>query len=112
MNQPIQPVVVVPAAPVAAPQQVILPGGLAPAEPLAEEDVPEIAGPPLQEGGLVVGAGLPAEEGCKPGEERETFGTAVAFARNPLEAARLARAERKLTFILHVSGNFEEARFT
>jgi hypothetical protein len=43
---------------------------------------------------------------------RETFGTAVAFARNPREAARSAEAEGKLTFLLHVSGNFEEARFT
>jgi hypothetical protein len=36
----------------------------------------------------------------------------VVFARNPREAARLAAAEQKLTFLLHVSGNFEEARFT
>jgi hypothetical protein len=43
---------------------------------------------------------------------RETFGTAVGFARNPLEAARIAGEEHKLTFLLHVSGNFEEERFT
>jgi hypothetical protein len=43
---------------------------------------------------------------------RETFGTAIEFVRNPREAARLAYAERKLAFLLHVSGNFEEARFT
>jgi hypothetical protein len=51
------------------------------------------------------------EDRCEVGD-RETFGTRVAFARNPTEAARTATAERKLTFVLHVSGNFEEARFT
>ena len=43
---------------------------------------------------------------------RETFGTAVSFARNPVEALHSAGRERKLAFVLHVSGNFEEARFT
>lgn len=47
---------------------------------------------------------------CKVG--RQNFGTSVAFARNPVEANRQADEERKLTFVLHVSGNFEEARFT
>jgi hypothetical protein len=47
---------------------------------------------------------------CKVGRHR--FGTSVAFARNPVEANRQSAEERKLTFILHVSGNFEEARFT
>jgi hypothetical protein len=42
----------------------------------------------------------------------ETFGTTVSFARNPAEAFRGAEEEHKLTFVLHVSGNFEEARFT
>jgi hypothetical protein len=55
--------------------------------------------------------GKPARRDEPPGA-RETFGTAVAFARNPLEAAQVARAEHKLTFVLHVSGNFEDARFT
>ncbi len=62
--------------------------------------------------------GFPAAEVCKndpprpaPGG-RETFGTAVEFARNPQEAARQAAAARKLTFLLHVSGNFEDAGFT
>jgi hypothetical protein len=45
-------------------------------------------------------------------QQCETFGTEVEFARNPAEAARMAREERKLTFVLHVSGNFEEAKFT
>jgi hypothetical protein len=52
--------------------------------------------------------------GCDAGTaaDGETFGTAVQFVRNPQEAARIAGAEGKLTFLLHVSGNFEDARFT
>ena len=64
------------------------------------------------------GPAFPAGDGCDPGKApapaggRETFGTAVAFARNPREALHSAARERKLAFVLHVSGNFEEARFT
>lgn len=43
---------------------------------------------------------------------RETFGTTVEFVRNPVEARRIAKAERKLAFHLHVSGNFEDEAFT
>lgn len=42
----------------------------------------------------------------------DTYGTRVAFARTPAEAAGRAGREGKLLFLLHVSGNFEEARFT
>jgi hypothetical protein len=51
-------------------------------------------------------AGLLAQPAC------ETFGTSVQFARNPQEAFRVARAEQKLSFVLHVSGDFEDAAFT
>lgn len=43
---------------------------------------------------------------------RGDFGTALTFARNPAEAARLAKQNKKLAFFLHVSGNFEDAGFT
>ena len=36
----------------------------------------------------------------------------VAFAKDPQEAAVLAKREHKLMFVLHVSGNFEESKFT
>ena len=42
----------------------------------------------------------------------EAFGTAVGFLGSPSEAARKAVRERKLLLVLHVSGNFEDARFT
>ena len=44
--------------------------------------------------------------------DREAFATTVAFVRNPQEAARVAKKEDKLTFLLHLSGNFEEPGFT
>ena len=39
-------------------------------------------------------------------------GTAVDFLDSPKEAAALAKKEEKLVFILHVSGLFEDPRFT
>ena len=48
----------------------------------------------------------------KDGEGCETFGTSVEFVRNPQVAFKTAKEDGKLTFLLHVSGNFEDARFT
>jgi hypothetical protein len=57
--------------------------------------------------GLVsVGDALAAE---KPAG---TYGTQIEFIENPADAAQKALKERKLQFVLHISGNFEEARFT
>jgi hypothetical protein len=41
-----------------------------------------------------------------------TYGTAVNFFATPEEAAREARKNHKLTYLLHISGNFEDADFT
>jgi hypothetical protein len=38
--------------------------------------------------------------------------TRVAFVCSPAEAARLAAANRKLSFLLHVSGDFDDSEFT
>jgi len=46
----------------------------------------------------------------KPG--RDFYGTRVEFVRNPTEAAKIAKEEDRLTYILHVSGNFEDDGFT
>jgi hypothetical protein len=40
------------------------------------------------------------------------FGTQVEFVDTPSEAAGRAAKEEKLVFVLHVSGNFEDPRFT
>jgi len=56
-----------------------------------------------------VEAKIPGAPGL-PG--REAFATAVEFVRSPQEAARVAKKEDKLTFLLHLSGNFEDPGFT
>jgi hypothetical protein len=40
------------------------------------------------------------------------YGTSVDFESSPSEAGRKARQEEKLLFILHVSGHFEDPKFT
>ena len=40
------------------------------------------------------------------------FGTAVSFVDSAAEAARRARQEEKLVFVLHVSGHFETPEYT
>jgi len=40
------------------------------------------------------------------------FGTAVVFEDTPADAAKIAKKEGKLVFVLHVSGHFEDPRFT
>jgi hypothetical protein len=40
------------------------------------------------------------------------FGTSVEFLGPPTAAARKAKQEEKLVFVLHVSGHFEDPRFT
>jgi hypothetical protein len=57
---------------------------------------------------------LPASE-LAPGEEGahlRTYGTQIAFVSSQTEAARKALNERKLLFVLHLSGNFEDKKFT
>lgn len=39
-------------------------------------------------------------------------GTSIEFVATPSEAARQAKKEEKLVFVLHVSGHFEDPRFT
>jgi len=41
-----------------------------------------------------------------------SFGTSVEFVTTPSEAAHQAKKEQKLVFVLHVSGHFEDPRFT
>jgi hypothetical protein len=40
------------------------------------------------------------------------YGTAVEFFGSPSEAAGKAAEDRKLLFLLHLSGNFEDPQFT
>ena len=70
-----------------------------------------VAGLLLAPFGLAVAGKSPA----KPAKEAPTcgsFGTSVEFVETPKEAAQLAKKQEKLVFVLHVSGNFEDPRFT
>jgi hypothetical protein len=40
------------------------------------------------------------------------YGTALHFARDPTEAARLAKEDNKLMVVFTISGNFEDSKFT
>ncbi len=53
-----------------------------------------------------------AQPAAKPKDGCGRFGTQVDFVSTPSEAARKARQEEKLVFVLHVSGHFEDPRFT
>ncbi len=41
-----------------------------------------------------------------------SYGTSVEFTSTPSEAARQAKKDQKLVFVLHVSGHFEDPKFT
>ena len=41
-----------------------------------------------------------------------SHGTTIDFVDTPNDAAKQARQEGKLVFVLHVSGHFEDPRFT
>jgi hypothetical protein len=57
---------------------------------------------------LLSGASTFGEEAASCG----SFGTTLEFVDSPKEAARLAKKQEKLVFVLHVSGHFEDPRFT
>jgi len=60
-------------------------------------------------------AGKPASPPKTPPGEGATcgsYGTTVEFLDNRAEASAKAKKEGKLVFVLHVSGNFEDPRFT
>jgi hypothetical protein len=62
--------------------------------------------------GLARAAEPPTADLTKKSEGCGSFGTSVEFQETPSDAAKLAKKEQKLVFVLHVSGNFEDPRFT
>jgi hypothetical protein len=68
--------------------------------------------------GLLLSAGLAfAGKPASPSAPAEgatcgSYGTTVEFVDSPTKAAEIAKKEGKLVFVLHVSGNFEDPRFT
>jgi hypothetical protein len=57
-------------------------------------------------------APLPAKTAAKEGSESGCHGTSIDFVGTPSQAAKTAKKQEKLVFVLHVSGNFEDPRFT
>jgi hypothetical protein len=53
---------------------------------------------------LSAGPSLAAKDSC--------HGTSVVFEDTPSQAARKAKKEKKLVFVLHVSGHFEDPKLT
>ena len=52
-----------------------------------------------------------AQENCgKCGTK--SYGTSVVWAGSPSDAAKKAKEEQKLVFVLHVSGYFEDPKIT
>ena len=43
---------------------------------------------------------------------KQTYGTSVRWEGSPSDAAAKAKKEEKLVFVLHVSGYFEDPKFT
>lgn len=64
--------------------------------------------------GLCLAVGLTQAGGTDKKEAATcgSFGTSVEFVETPKEAAVQAKKEQKLVFVLHVSGSFEDPRFT
>ena len=57
-------------------------------------------------------SGAPASPLITETTETSCHGTNVEFLDTPSDAAKKAKKEQKLVFILHVSGNFEDPKFT
>ncbi len=62
--------------------------------------------------GLGLALGEPGKGTPETGATCSSFGTSVEFFDTPTLAARQAKKDEKLVFVLHVSGNFEDPRFT
>src|SRR5258708_998422 len=55
---------------------------------------------------------VPSVLGDKSEKTCGSHGTQIEFVGTPTEAAKQAKKENKLVFVLHVSGHFEDPRFT
>ena len=60
---------------------------------------------------------LAAQDDCKKATKcrgcgNDNFGTTIQWAGDPQTAAKKAEKEEKLVFVLHVSGYFEDPKFT
>ncbi|HWG45922.1 MAG TPA: hypothetical protein VN688_24385 [Gemmataceae bacterium] len=75
--------------------------------PRNEEPPPLLPPPPQQQQAKEPDRSTPSSPSAG-----ETYGTQVLFLNNPVAAAERARREKKMLFVMHISGNFEESCFT
>ncbi len=75
---------------------------------LRQESCPMPTQPLLDEPGQIG----PSTATSLPASCTGDFGTSVKFVRDPQEAFRLAGEQKKLVFLLHLSGNFEDPNLT
>ena len=63
---------------------------------------------------LLASSGARAQDDAKKCKrcKKETYGTTIKWEGSASEAAIKAKKEKKLAFILHVSGHFEDPKFT
>ncbi len=103
--EPVPPIEVTPAVHPADRQDVLLSR-----LPLIEEAPPPLV--PLGPKKAPVQKPIPAAQAPAAPPTGETYGTQVLFLNNPEAAAQLARRDKKLLFVMHISGNFEDSCFT
>jgi hypothetical protein len=91
------------------------------AEAPREKPLPKFRAPAVGEDGKQP---VPANEDAKPQAVQAkkemlvpaacavNLGTQIQFVKDPPDAFQQARKEKKLVFLMHLAGNFEEAKFT
>lgn len=77
---------------------------------LVEEAPPPLPPPASQHSRSNAAPG--ADQAAPPQAVGETYGTQVVFLHNQEAAAERAERDHKLLFVMHISGNFEDACFT
>jgi hypothetical protein len=70
-----------------------------------------VAAPPVEAKPAAPEKCVACEQGASD-KDGSTYGTAIRFNGNPLQAADEAHKDKRLLFVLHISGNFEDDRFT
>jgi protein TonB len=103
--EPVVEIVLPEPPPPAAPE----PPAPAPVEWLPEAPPPPSPAPMPRE---LSPAPAPMEAPADEAAPAVTHGTSVRFVNSPAEAARRARGQDRLLFVLHISGNFEDPGFT
>jgi hypothetical protein len=75
-----------------------------------DDEVPPPLPPPAPEPKSVKAP--PAADAPPAQPAGEMYGTQVLFLNNPAVAEETAQREKKLLFVMHISGNFEDSCFT